>query len=373
MNNIKRVGILLAVAALTIIVSVSYKGNDVLKRAIVLGVGVDVAEEGVCVTAEIVNPGNGGEQVGTFSKTVSAKGKTVAEAFQFISEKTGKETSLGQCVLLVYGEEFAKQNFTSAAEYFARSDSFKESSIVCCCKGTAKDLLNCGDALLQSVSISVAEKLKGQSKEVAVPACDLLTFARSQTELYKTGFLNYVSYQISSNESTENPNQKQVFFDYSQIAVFKQNQMLCVLSQEEGLGFSVLLKRTAGNVFSVTDSKGNVVTLRSNTKNVDVSPQGNDIKIDVKIFVTLARTDSFGAGGKYAAKSAKQVDEISIAQAKRQATSWAQAFLQKQMQEDFDLLFFHETFRRLQGDVPEVRNLQMKDIAVRLTLSVEEN
>ena len=373
MNNIKRVGILLVVAALTIIVSVSYKGNDVLKRAIVLGVGVDVAEEGVCVTAEIVNPGNGGEQVGTFSKTVSAKGKTVAEAFQFISEKTGKETSLGQCVLLVYGEEFAKQNFTSAAEYFARSDSFKESSIVCCCKGTAKDLLNCGDALLQSVSISVAEKLKGQSKEVAVPACDLLTFARSQTELYKTGFLNYVSYQISSNESTENPNQKQVFFDYSQIAVFKQNQMLCVLSQEEALGFSVLLKRTAGNVFSVTDSQGNVVTLRSNTKNVDVSPQGNDIKIDVKIFVTLARTDSFGAGGKYAAKSAKQVDEISIAQAKRQATSWAQAFLQKQMQEDFDLLFFHETFRRLQGDVPEVRNLQMKDIAVRLTLLVEEN
>ena len=149
--------------------------------------------------------------------------------------------------------------------------------------------------------------------------------------------------------------------------------MTCVLSKEEALGFALLLKRTAGNVFSVTDNEGNVITLRSNTKNVDVSAHGNSIEIDVKIFVTPARTDSFGAGGKYAAKSAKQVDEISLSQVKQQATSWAKAFLEKQVAEDFDLLYFHEMFRRAKGDVPEVRNLQMKDVVVRLTLSVEEN
>ncbi len=373
MNNFKRVGILLALATLIVVVSLSYKGNDILKRAIVLGVGVDVADGGVCVTTEIVNPGNGGEQVGTFSKIVSANGKTVAEALQHIAEKTGKETSLGQCVLLVYGEEFVQQKFSSTAEYFARSDSFKESAIVCCCKGRAQDLLNCGDALLQSVSISIAEKLKGQSKDVAAPSCDLLTFTRSQTELYKTGFLNYVYYEETQNESTENPEQKQVLFDYSQIAVFKDTKLLCVLSQEEALGFSVLLKRVAGNVFSVKDKTDEVITLRSNTKNVDISQQDLTIKIDVKIFVTLARTDSFGAGGKYAAKSQKQVDDISLEQVKQQATEWAQTFLQKQVGMDFDLLDFHEQFRQKQGDVEEVRNLPMKDITVELSISVEEN
>ncbi len=372
MDNLKRVAIFLAIATLTVIVSVSYRGNDILKRAIILGVGVDVAEEGLEVTAEIVSPGNGGEQVGTFSKIVSAKGKTVAEALQNIAEKTGKETSLGQCVLLVYGEEFAAQGFDSTAEYFALSDSFKESSTVCCCKGTAKELLNCGDALLQSVSLSIADKIKGQSKDIAVPSCDLLTFARSQRELFKTGFLNYVYYELSQNQSGENPNQKQVFFRCNRVAVFRENKMIGVLSEQETQGFAILQKDVAGNVFSVVDEEENMVTLRANSKNVDISAENDKVRLQVKLFVKLARTDSFGASGQFSAKSEKEISQDSLAQAKEQAVELAKLFLNKQVEWEFDLLEIHEIFRQKQGTTKQVENLQMKDLTYSLSLTVQE-
>ena len=159
MASLKRIAIFILIAAAVIILSVNYKGNDVLKRGIVLGLGVDGCADGVRVTAEMISPGNGGEQVGTFTKTVSANGATVAEALQAIAEKSGKETSLGQCVVLVLGEEFVKNDFTSVTEYFMRSDSFKGSAVVCCCKGTAEQLLNSG-ATASGASMSIADGLK---------------------------------------------------------------------------------------------------------------------------------------------------------------------------------------------------------------------
>lgn len=91
MASLKRIALFILIAAAVIILSVNYKGNDVLKRGIVLGLGVDGSADGVRVTAEMISPGNGGEQVGTFTKTVSANGATVAEALQAIAEKAARK------------------------------------------------------------------------------------------------------------------------------------------------------------------------------------------------------------------------------------------------------------------------------------------
>lgn len=372
MDNLKRLGIFLAIAALAVLISVSYRGNDILQRAIILGVGIDSHEDGLQVTAEIVSPGNGGEQVGTFSKIVSATGKTVAEAFQNIAEKTGKETSLGQCVLLIYGEEYASEDFSATAEYFALSDSFKESAVVCCCKGTAKELFNCGDALLNSVSLAVADKLKSQAKDLAVPSCDLLSFARSQRELYKTGFLNYVYYEESQNVSSENPEQKQVFFRCNRVAVFRENRMIGVLSEQETQGFALLNKDVAGNVFAVYDEKDNLVTLRANSKDVNISEENSAVNLNVKIYVRLARTDSFGASGQFIAKSEKEISSESLAQAKEQAVDLVRLFLNKQIEWEFDLLDIHEILRRKHGTTERVVGMQMKDFSYSIAVSVQE-
>lgn len=372
MHNLKRIVIMLAVFATLIVVSVGFKGNDILQRGIVLGVGVDKAPDGVCVTVEVVSPGNGSEQVGMFSKTVTATGKTVAEGLQSIAEKTGKETSLGQCVLIVYGEEFVKTDFSDTANYFIQSDSCKESTMVCCCEGTAQEFLNRGDALSQSVSLSLADKLKGLAKDVALPTSDLLSFSRSQRELYRTGFLSFVRFEEIPYTNSVNPEQKQGYFVSQEVAVFRKNVFVGLLTKQETDGFAVLSKNVAGNVFSVVDEEEKLSTLRANTKNVSVKYEDGFVDLKVDVHVKLARTDSFGAGGKFTAKTESEITPSMLKQAKEQCLQAATLFLNKQTEWDFDLLGIHELFRRQYGTVERVKNFSMKEVTIRLSVSVYE-
>lgn len=120
MSNLKRLAAVVVVVAVVALIATSFKGSEVLNRAIILGLGVDSAENGgIELTAEVVAPGNGTEQVGTFSKIVSVRGETINTAIQNIAEVTGKEASLGQCVVLVLGQQYCETvDFSDLTEYF---------------------------------------------------------------------------------------------------------------------------------------------------------------------------------------------------------------------------------------------------------------
>ena len=47
MSNFKRIGIIIVVIALLAVIMASFKGSDVLERAIILGVGIDKGDEGL--------------------------------------------------------------------------------------------------------------------------------------------------------------------------------------------------------------------------------------------------------------------------------------------------------------------------------------
>ncbi|MBQ8772684.1 MAG: hypothetical protein IJZ28_05720 [Clostridia bacterium] len=61
MNTLKRIFVVVLVFVLAEVIAISFKGNDILDRSIVLGLGVDKAGEELLVTAEILSPGNGSE------------------------------------------------------------------------------------------------------------------------------------------------------------------------------------------------------------------------------------------------------------------------------------------------------------------------
>ncbi len=368
MRDLKRILVVFVFFVVTVVVSVGYKGNEISRRGIVLGVGVDRCENGVMVTVEVVSPGNGSEEVGTFSKTVSAFGKTVAEGLQNVAEKTGKETSLGQCVLIVYGEEMMRGDVSDAADYFIKSDSCKESTVVCCCVGTAQNLLKNSDALSQSVSLSLADKLKDVAQNVALPSCDLLTFSRSQREGYQTGYLNLVHFQQADVPNQQQ--QSQGYFVSQNVVVFRNNKFVCVLSEQETQGLALLSKGVSGNVFTVKNNT--LATLRVNTKNLSANKRGNQVDFTVDLYVKLARTDSFGAGGKFTAKTESEITQSMLDQAKEQAYVLAQAFLQKQTQWQFDLIGLHELFRRQYGSAQWVKILPTSSIPVNLKITVQE-
>lgn len=372
MSNIKRLAIILAVVGFAALVSASFTGSEVSQRSIIVGLGIDGAEGKILATAEVISPGNGGEQVGTFSKTVTARGNSIAQAIKNIAEKTGKEASLGQCLLLVLGQEyFSSVKFDDVIEYFIKSDSFRESAVVCCCEGSAENLLNKGDALTQSVSLSLVNAMLDQAEKIGVSTGNLLKFARSQAELHKSGFLNYVKFTPSQNSDSQNPDEEQGYFVYKQAVVFRDYEYLCRLNEDEAKGFYLFEQSAVGESF-VSDATEHKLTLNVNDKSVSHKLQDGVIELSVKLSLNLARTDSADESGAFSYKEKNFIPDEALQDAKQQAYKLAQAFLDKQREYDFDLIDLHETIRQKQGSSDYLSALPTGDIPVTLKIDAEE-
>lgn len=371
MNNVKRVGILLIIALTVVVLGASFEGSDILERSIIIGIGVDESQDGVMLTAEVVSPGNGGEEVGTFSKVVSASGISCGDALRKLAELTGKEASLGQAVLLVFGETyFSTQNISDTVDFFISSDGFKENASVCCCKGSAKDLLANNLALDQSVSIALAQSLLKQANSVAMSTTYLLEYARSQRELYRTGFLNYVEYTPSDN-TDDTGGGAQGFFTIDKIAVFRACEFVCLLDEYQTRGFALLDDQVKGETFAVIQN-GTEKTVVVNSKTIQTDLYSGNVWLQVTLYAKYARTESDETGGIFASKNKRQFDNEVVQNVISQAQTCIDAFLQAQNEYDFDLIGLHEAFRRKFGNCTQSTTLSVADIPVSVTLSVSE-
>ena len=374
MSSLKRIGCILIVAVVLVVTSASFTSNDILNRAIIIGLGLDLSQDNqLVVTAEVVSPGNGSEQVGTFSKTVTVEGQTIAHAIQQISQKLGKEASLGQCALLVLGQSlYTKVDFSQIVDFFIHSYNFKESSAICCANGEAKELLNQGEAMSQSVSLAIIAMLQQQSKSVALPTNSLLQYARSQKELTCTGFVNYVQFVPSQNTDSQNPNKTQGYFAYDKLVVFAKNKFVCLLEQELLRGLALLDKKVSGDVF-IVQIQGEKLTFMVSEKKIDVKVSNGNVQVVAKLKCRLARTDDFGTNGMLTVQTEKDLPPEVLQAVEQQAQSLIENFVTFQQQNNIDLMQLHEAFRQKLGSTEWVQTFAMGDVSFDIQVQVKQN
>ena len=373
MYNIKRISVIILVVVVIGLVASSFAGEDIIGRAIIIGLGVDGSDEGVRVTAEIVRPASSGEQIGTFSKTISANGKSIAAAITRIAELTGKEASLGRCLVIVFGQDYYENtNLSDDIDYLIKSDSFKESSAICCVEGTAEELFNNGAAMSQGVALVLGEMFNSQAKQTAIVTNTLLDYTLSQRSMLKTGFLNQVKFVESDNKNTEEPDKPQGYFDLRNIAIFADNKYLCMLTDEEIRGFGLMNKDVIGSSF-VSDAADKQYTVTVNSKDIKLNiQQDNTVKCEINLQGNAARTDSGEVESLLVAQNKKVLPQEVIDDVVMQATSQINAILDKQREYNFDIVNLHETFRRRNGSSAELDVLPTADIGVEVTVKFKE-
>ena len=374
MGSLKRIGIVLVVATLLLVMSASFMSNDILNRAIIIGLGLDLAwDNQLVVTAEVVSPGNGSEQVGTFSKTITVTGQTVAQAIGLITQKMGKEASLGQCALLMLGQSlYTKVDFSQIVDFFIHSYNFKESSVICCAKGEAKDLLNQGEAMSQSVSLAIISTLQQQAKSIALPTNSLLQYARSQKELSGTGYINQVQFVPSSNADPQNPNKTQGYFAYNSLVVFCKNKFVDILDDELVGGLSLLTQRVTGDVF-IVQAGGEKITFITGEKKVDIGIVDTKVQLNIQLKCRLARTDDFGTNGSLTVQTEEDLPPELFEQIKIQAEELVQKLVNYQQMHNVDLIGLHEKFRQRDGSTQFANSFAMGDVTFSIQVKVEQN
>lgn len=163
---------------------------DVQKTAIVMAVGVDREDDSFIITSQIAVPQSSKQGSATETVQIVSRGKTVANAFEEINEKTGWYPKLVFCKLIILGEKTAQQDVFDALDFFMLDEYLTDNCLLATCDGLAKDLLNVTALVDSSGSLAMQKVLSPHAERVGtVMPSTLREFAIGYYGSSKYGFL----------------------------------------------------------------------------------------------------------------------------------------------------------------------------------------
>ena len=116
------------------------------ERLLVQGIGIDKKDDGFLITMQVFDTqnGGGGDPGATNDEitVVSAQGESVLDAFNSITLQTGKEPLYSQNLILLIGEEVAKQGISQCIDFFVRYYESRPNVNLFITKGKAADVMN---------------------------------------------------------------------------------------------------------------------------------------------------------------------------------------------------------------------------------------
>lgn len=116
-------------------------GKQLHERLIVQGIGVDKEENLYNVTVQFLTADNSGEEMGENYKTISLKGDSIIDAVSKISNITGKEPMYSQNLILILGEEVARDGISKVIDFFIRHYECRPTVTVLVAKENASKIL----------------------------------------------------------------------------------------------------------------------------------------------------------------------------------------------------------------------------------------
>ena len=162
-------------------------GREIDEIAIVTSLGVDIEDEKILITCEVLNPAAVGSSSSTSSSGSGSqsfvypqgRGDTIREAINDINLHFDRKILLSHSNLLILGEEFAKRGITDLMDFFMRDNEPREDMYVVVAQGAKAydvvgvraglgrasgnylyDILNNFAYNARSINISFAEKYR---------------------------------------------------------------------------------------------------------------------------------------------------------------------------------------------------------------------
>lgn len=140
---------------------------DIHKTAIITAVGIDVEEEEVVVTAEVVvpQPSQSGENI-KYAQ-VQGSGLTIADALNEINAKTGFYPKLQFCKLILIGESCRERPLFQVLGCFYRKNYSELTALVAMCQGKASDMLSLQSPVTDMTSEAIRKVLSEEIEKSA--------------------------------------------------------------------------------------------------------------------------------------------------------------------------------------------------------------
>jgi len=293
-----RRGFLLVIFIAALFVSGCWDRRELNELSIAVGMGLDLSESGIEVTAQVVNPGEvvargGSTGYSTPVTTLSAIDKTTFEALRKLNTLAPRKIYTSHLRVLVIGERLARHGLNDVLDGVSRDREFRSDFYLIVAKGTtAKNVLS----ILTPMEKIPANKMfitLGQSHKYWAPTVkvQLDDFMSDEANPVKSMVLtglevvgNSEKGRTKRNESRSTP---YALLNYSGVGLFKGGKLVDWLGEEESKGYNYIMDNvynTAGHISCPGGKELGVEVIRAKaTKKGKV--EGGRPEITVRLFV----------------------------------------------------------------------------------------
>ncbi|MGD7010138.1 Ger(x)C family spore germination protein [Metabacillus sp. 84] len=266
--------------------------------SIVIGIGVDTADQGYQVTLQLVDPSEistgagmspGGKAVPVINMV--GEGASVNEAFQEAVSKISRRTFYSHLSVVVIGEELAKRGINEIIEHMERGSDIRSSLLLFTAKGqTALEVLSALPPLTKVPALSAQGKVENNLENYGtVTKVNIVDWAKMTgfegSDAVMPGIYNRGDPEVFKKQ--ENLEQSEPFSTaVGYTAIFGKDSKLKYWIGPEETKAMLILKNQARRTFINVACDGEHISyeLPYSKSNLKVSEKAGKVYIDIKIF-----------------------------------------------------------------------------------------
>lgn len=353
------------------------------ERAIVVGIGIDAAEEGYGVSVEIINPksqSGGGQGESDGFALVEGKGKTLDAALGEIAQKTGLKVSLSQCNLIVLGNKFVGEEALPSVNYLVQTYAVPELAIIAVAETDANELLKTKPVMTTLSALQMQQTLHSATDDSSIISTNLKDFFKGY--LSRAGVANVVrigAKKVNKNDVDKGTGGEDDIYeyDYSRLVLFKEGKDAVLLEKDDTVAINYVkydLKR-GGETVSVDGVTYGLQITGKKTKIKTSVDNGNPVcSLDVEIKTYVSEVD--GLGNYFSVDSVpKEVTEKIAAAAKAEVERKIVATFEKCRALGFDVyelfdVFYEKNYGDFKNENPDGDYLNRMRLSVNAKIKV---
>ncbi|MDM5333897.1 Ger(x)C family spore germination protein [Ureibacillus composti] len=288
--------------------------RELNQLAITLAIGIDKVEDDYQVSAQVVVPSvvstnsTGG---GTMVTLYSARGETVYEAFRKMTKDSPRKIYPGHTRILVVGEELAQEGIAESLDLLSRDSELRPDFYVVVAKeNTAANILNVTTPVENIPANKMFNSLK--MSEIAWSGTKSIKLDELIEDLVSDGkeaVLTGVEIVGNQEQGSSKQNIESISpsarIRYDNLAVFKDDQLVGWLTEDETIGFSYVTDSVQTSVKAIScpnEGKATIEVIQVNSElkgnikngkpvvNIKINVEGDVGSVECKINLNELKT-----------------------------------------------------------------------------------
>ena len=248
----------LLITLLTLVLSGCWSKRELNELAIAVALGIDKVDDKYEVSVQIVDPGEiSSKQLSSVRApvvTYYAQGKTVFEAIRKITTLSPRKPYFSHLQIVVFGEKLASEGIEPAIEFLARDHEIRNDfNVIVANKTTAKAVLNVLTPIEKIPAHKLTNSIKNSEKYwgsiTSVYIDELLTALRNNQKSPVLSVIEVIGDpKLGIDQTNVERIETPVILKFTGLAVFEQDKLIGVLTEDESKSYNFLTDNIQGTV-----------------------------------------------------------------------------------------------------------------------------